>query len=116
LAFIERKAYREVPYPLNSPEWESFKNYAKAYYREAMQIAADASGGPYQHEKIYMAILNATLSPLVFLWEKWQLMTSEARLPYATPEYKAKLEENIKAAEEARKKAEQMGLGKTDPH
>lgn len=102
------RAYQIVPYPLGTPEWESFKKFAVAYYTDAMQIAADASGGLLQNEKIYMAVLQATLSPLVFLWEKWQLMTSEAKLPYATPEYKTVLEKRI---EEAKKFTEKQ-LGK----
>jgi len=114
LTYIERKAYREVPYPLGTAEWESFKNYAVAYYKEAIGIASYLSSKHQGSTEVFRSILNATLSPLVFLWEKWQLMTSEARLPYATPEYTAELEERIKRAKETTEKAKNMGLGKTD--
>jgi hypothetical protein len=94
---------------MGTPEWDSFKNYVKAYYQECMKIAADVSGGFDQNERIYMAVFNATLSPLVFLWEKWQLMKSEQRLPYATPEYATILKKQMSQVEETVKRAEERG-------
>jgi len=95
-----------VPYPLGTPEWESFKNYVKAYYKECMQIAADASGGGLTpNEKIHMAILQATLSPLVYLWEKWQLMSIDEKLKYSTPEYKVELKRVKDEAQKVKEKA-----------
>jgi hypothetical protein len=97
-----RRGYREVPYPLGTEEWKSFLNYAKEYYKCAIDLASDVSS---RHEITYRAILSATVSPLVYLWEKWQLMSMEARLPYATPKYKKELEVKIT---EARRTAEKM--------
>jgi len=100
------KGYRDVPYPLNSPEWASFKNFAVAYYQEAIEIAkkvmqeAGASPlSPYSTvsaDTMFRFVLDKTLSPLVYLWEKWQLMSLDDKLKYATPEYKKELE-TIKA-------------------
>jgi len=111
------RGYQQVPYPLGTPEWESFKNYAKAYYKEAIEIAIKTvvkeaspipkgrwSSPPFT--RIFELILDKTASPLVFLWEKWQLMGLDMRQPYATPEYKAEIERIRKETESVKKKAE----------
>jgi len=103
---LSLRGYQNVPYPLNTPQWESFKNYAIAYYQEAAEIArSTAQNLSIERETIFRAVLMATVSPLVYLWEKWQLMTSEARLPYATDEYRKELEANIKKAKETTEKS-----------
>jgi len=51
-------------------------------------------------------ILEKIASPLIYLWEKWQLLTAEEKLPYATPEYKKVLENAIKIGKEV---ASQIG-------
>ena len=38
--YAERRGYQNVPYPLGTPEWESFKNYARIYYRETFELTA----------------------------------------------------------------------------
>jgi len=111
--WAERRGYQNVPYPLGTPEWESFKNYAKAYYKDAVHMVADME--PLLLEKkittglletSIKTILSAVISPLVFLWEKWQIMSLDNKLKYATPEYKEQLEK-VKA--EAQKVKEQAG-------
>jgi len=99
---VGRERYQHVPYPLGTPEWASFKNYAREYYKDVILLAREVQS---TDETAYRAMLNAVMSPLVFLWEKWQLMTSEAKLPYATPEYKLILEDNIKKAKEITERA-----------
>jgi len=97
-----QRAFQKVPYPLGTEEWKSFLNFAKAFYREAVQIAKEAC----VDAESYRALLNATVSPLVYVWEQWQLIPSDKKLPYATDEYKKQLE---KWMEEAKKVAEQIG-------
>jgi len=97
-----QKAYQKTPYPLGTEEWKSFVNFAKAFYREAVEIAKASS----VDVESYRALLNATVSPLVYVWEQWQLMPSEKKMQYATGEYKKTLE---KIMEEAKKVAEQIG-------
>ena len=97
-----QRAYQKVPYPLGTEEWKSFVNFARAVYREAVQIAKDSC----LDVESYRALLNATVSPLVYVWEQWQLMTAEKKMPYATEEYKKRLERTM---EESRKVAEQIG-------
>jgi len=95
-----------VPYPLGTPQWTSFKNFAIEYYKEAYVIARDSAIQlSMDRAEVFRYVLQATISPLVYLWEKWQLMTSEARLPYATDEYRKELEANIKKAKEITEKS-----------
>jgi len=92
------RGYRDRPYPLGTPEWESFQNFATAYYKDVIKIAGEVSGklSPPFGEKLWIEILRVVLSPLVYLWEKWQLMSLDDKLKYAAPEYKKELEK-IKA-------------------
>ena len=97
-----QRAYQKVPYPLGTEEWKSFVNFARAFYREAVEIAKASS----VDVESYRALLNATVSPLIYVWEQWQLMGSEKRLPYATEEYRKVLERHMG---EAKKISEQIG-------
>jgi len=96
------RGYQSVPYPLGTEEWNSFKNYVVAYYKEAVSIAAEVAKG---YEPVYKAVLNVTLSPLVFLWEKWQIMSLDMKMKYATPEYKAELERIKTESQKIKEKA-----------
>jgi len=87
------KGYRDRPYPIDTPEWESFKQFAITYYKEAIEItkkvtqeAGNISGpwAPTSADTIFRFVLDKTLSPLVYLWEKWQLMSLDDKLKYAT--------------------------------
>jgi hypothetical protein len=97
-----QKGYQKIPYPLGTEEWKSFLNFAKAFYREAVEIAKASS----VDMESYRALLNATVSPLVYVWEQWQIMPSDKKLAYATEEYKKTLE---KIMQEAKKVAQQIG-------
>ena len=104
------RGYQKVPYPLGTPEWESFKNFAIKQYKEAIQIAFRASitDDPdikAEQKWVFFELLRIVSSPLVYLWEQWQLLTPSARLPYATKEYREILEKQI---EEAKQIAEQV--------
>jgi len=97
------KGCRDVPYPLGTPEWASFKNYVVAYFKEAIEIAKKVaqettSTGPWapQTPRLFDYVFDKAASPLVYLWEKWQLMSIDDKLKYATPEYAKELE-RIKA-------------------
>jgi hypothetical protein len=97
-----QRAYQKIPYPLGTEEWKSFLNFAKTYYKEAVQIAKECC----IDLESYRALLSATISPLVYIWEQWQIMTSDKKLPYATEEYKKFLE---KIVQESQKIADQIG-------
>ena len=107
------RGYQKVPYPLGTPEWESFKNFAVKQYREAVEIAVRVKkemDGFKQLKAIdkdcaFLELLKTVSSPLVYLWEQWQLLTPSKRLPYATKEYREILEKQI---EEAKQIAEQV--------
>jgi len=90
-----------IPYPLGTEEWKSFRNYAQTYYKEAIEIAKECTQDP----ESYRTLLNATISPLVYLFEKWQLMSIEDKLKYATPEYKAELERMKAEAQQVKERA-----------
>jgi hypothetical protein len=102
------KSFSHVPYPIGTEEWKSFLNYAKAYYKEVYKVAVDLLDvelginaqitGESAKELAYryfQSILNAVMSPLVYLWEKWQLMTPEQKMTYATEDYKKQLQNII---------------------
>jgi len=104
------RGFQKVPYPLGTPEWESFKNFAIKQYKEAIQIAFRASitDDPdikAEQKWVFFELLKIVSSPLVYLWEQWQLLTPSKRLPYATKEYREVLEKQI---EEAKQIAEQV--------
>lgn len=85
------RGYRDVPYPLGSEEWRSFLNYASAYYKQAIHLTHEIAGNDADNP-VFRAILTAVSSPLVYLWEKWQLMSIDEKLKYATPDYQKQLE------------------------
>ncbi len=116
------RGLEKVPYPLGSEEWKSFINYAKAYYKEAIKLAIETfkesevkidvpseNAAMEMAARAFQTLLTSLMSPLAYLWEKWQLMTSEQRMPYATPEYKKVLEQRI---EEVKKQMEKAEFGK----
>lgn len=98
------RAYQNVPYPLGTPEWESFKNYAVAYYEEATFLVAEllvdmreectkrkiGLTAPFV-DAVVRNLLNVVIAPLVFLWEQWQLMSLDDKMKYATPKYETQL-------------------------
>jgi len=47
------KGYRDVPYPLGTPEWASFKNYVVAYFKEAIEIAKKVAQTKIRHTRIH---------------------------------------------------------------
>ena len=102
------RGYQKVPYPLGSEEWESFKNFAVRQYKEGVELAVrtfewlhvDFKLEPQEQIEVLKAVLDKALSPLVYLWEQWQLLTPPARLPYATPEYRQVLEKQIAEAKQ----------------
>jgi hypothetical protein len=102
------KGLSAVPYPIGSPEWQSFLNYVKVYYKEVIHLTHEIAGEDAD-SPIFRAVLNSLSSPLVFLWEKWQLMSSEQRLAYATPEYVTILKRQMGQVEETVKRAEERG-------
>jgi len=107
------RGYQKVPYPLGTPEWESFLKFAEKHYNEAVRIAVNVtlancgagSTTTQLGQVVLRELLNKTCSPLVYLWEQWQLLTPSARLPYATEEYRKELEKQIA---EAKQIAEQL--------
>jgi hypothetical protein len=99
---VYRRGFEKVPYPLGSEEWKSFLNYAKAYYKEAVQLAKECS----IDEPSYRALLSATVSPLVYVWEGWQLLTFEKQMSYATEEYRKVLEERRRQVEQQMQKVQ----------
>jgi len=115
------RGYQKVPYPLGTPEWESFKNFAVQHYKEAIQIAFRASitDDPdikAEQKWVFFELLRIVSSPLVYLWEQWQLLTPSARLPYATPEYRQVLEKQIAEAKQVGEElASQIGTVMAPP-
>ena len=37
------RGYQKVPYPLGTPEWESFLRFAEKHYNEAVRIAVNVT-------------------------------------------------------------------------
>jgi hypothetical protein len=125
-----KRGFEKVPYPLGTEEWKSFLNYAKTYYKEVIRfiikLLNEMENEGYTLEvkneqtaielgnRLFQTLLNATISPLVYVWENWQLLTSEAKLPYATPEYKTQLETQIKQVQEIVKKMGPIGSVQTE--
>jgi hypothetical protein len=99
---VYKRGFEKVPYPLGSEEWKSFLNFAKIYYKEAVQIAKESC----IDQESYRALLSATVSPLIYLWEQWQLLTSEKQMSYATEEYRKVLEERRRQVEQQMQKVE----------
>ncbi|HID17377.1 TPA: hypothetical protein EYP26_03695 [Candidatus Bathyarchaeota archaeon] len=99
---------KEFKKPLGSPEWESFKNFAVASYKEAVEIAQRSTINPAEQ----LVILEKAASPLVYLWREWAMMSLEEKLVYATEEYRRELEGLIEERDEALRRAEERGFGK----
>ena len=112
----ECRYLRAVPYPLGTPEWASFKAYAIACYKEAIDIAEQASRTRegQLNTLTFQIILEKTASPLIYLWEKWQTLTAQQKLQFATPEYAEQLKQAMKEAEKALQQAKQKGFAKED--
>jgi len=115
------RGYQKVPYPLGTSEWESFKNFAVQHYKEAIQIAFRASitedpDIKAEQKWVFFELLRIVSSPLVYLWEQWQLLTPSARLPYATKEYREILEKQIEEAKQiAKELTSQIGTVMAPP-
>ncbi|RLE49187.1 MAG: hypothetical protein DRJ18_00120 [Candidatus Methanomethylicota archaeon] len=118
------RGYQKVPYPLDTPEWESFLKFAEKHYNEAVRIAVNVtlancgagSTTTQLGQVVLRELLNKTCSPLVYLWEQWQLLTPSARLPYATKEYREILEKQIEEAKQiAKQVTSQIGTVKAPP-
>ena len=87
----------------NDPDWLSFLNFYKAHVKQAIEIAKEIANGD---EHLFGIVLRNTLSPLAYVYEEWNLMTSEQKLPYVTdPEYKEKLEKIIERSKAIAEKA-----------
>jgi hypothetical protein len=101
------RGLQKRPKPIGTAEWESFKKFAVAHYKDAIAIANESLHGLGVERGMhtFLAILDKTASPLIYIWEEWQLLSNEQKLPYATPEYREFLE---KAIAEAKKVAEKM--------
>jgi len=100
------RGYQKRPYPYKTEEWESFKNYAMQHYKDAIEIAylvaqdVKRSLDPTiltNPDYLFLKILDKTASPLVFIWEQWQLTSLKERLPYATENYKKQLKQRIRS-------------------
>jgi len=103
------RGYQDVPYPLGTPEWKSFKKYAKACYKDGKDLAEEVAS-PHgltilKDDATFRIVLTAVTSPLVFLWQKWQIMSLDAKMKYATPKYKVELEKIKAEAQKIKEKA-----------
>jgi len=89
---------RKTPPPYGTEEWESFKNYAVHHYTQAIQISLRATqqtakdlAGTIEPSYLFLKLLEKTASPLIYIWENWQILLVDQRLPFATPKYKKHL-------------------------
>ena len=86
------------------PDWLSFLNFYKAHVKQAIEIAKEIADET--DNTLFNVILRNTLSPLAYVYEEWQVMTSEQKLPYVTdPEYKKKLQKIIEESKAIAEKA-----------
>jgi len=100
----------KVPYPLGTEEWESFKNFAVEHYKNAIEIAkksVEATDINFDI-RVFIEILSKTASPLVYLWEQWQLLNAEQRSKYATPSYLLKLKSIMKEVSDIKASAKKV--------
>jgi len=104
---------QKIPYKFFSEEWKSFLNYAREHYIEAVVLSLETVKSALSPEEFrqygdiaFKVLLDKTASPLVYIWESWQLLTSEDKLPYATPKYRKTLEQIIQKSKEV---ASQIG-------
>ena len=118
------RGYQKVPYPLGTPEWESFKRFAYQQYKDGLDIAIcvyawlrqDMRLEPDDQIEAFKIVADKALSPLIYLWEQWQLLTPSARLPYATAEYRQVLEKQIAEAKQVGEElASQIGTVMAPP-
>jgi len=110
-----KRGFEKVPKPWGSkdPEWLSFLNYVKQHFRDAIDLTNEIVPNQKDSPSLWRQVFDKVTSHLAYLWEEWQLMTSEKRLPYATSKYKSILKQQMQKVEETTKKAEEMGLGKS---
>jgi len=96
--------------PINEDEFESFLNYVKTHYSRMVKLALEIYNElppekPYRHPRTLATILEKLLSPVVYLYDKFDILPVEEKIKYATKNYKEKLE---KLKQEAEQKAKQI--------
>jgi len=109
------RGLQKNPKPLGTEEWQSFLNFAKAHYISAVDLATGVvvekcgsmSTITELGKIILQALLDKTCSPLVYIWEEWQILKPQEKLKYATPEYRAFLEKALAESEKVKEQIEQ---------
>jgi hypothetical protein len=105
MGWAEQRAKKMmVPWDEDTPNAKGFWNYVEEYYRECLSLAnkivfPKKYDSPV-HWKAMLAVFDKLASPLVYLWEAWEVLPPEKKAKY-NPELAKIHEESVKLAEKA---------------
>jgi len=93
-----------VPWGKDTPDAKGFFEYAKKHYHDCLKFADDIIPGiPTEREttvRVKLLILDKIASPLVYLYESWEVLSPEEKAKYS-PELAKIHEQSKRMAEEA---------------
>jgi len=87
MSWAERKAQRlMVPWFENTPDAKGFWNYVRDHYERCIEmswlIAKNHGNSEKEIRLIANVILDKLASPLVYLYEAWNVLPSEVRVKF----------------------------------
>jgi len=100
---MRRYKVRVVPWNKDTADSRGFFRFAREHYREALKLAFEVAEEFCGSEKIDPCIVGMVFdkvaSPLVYLYDAWEVLPSEDKAKY-DPEFKRIHEEAEKLAQE----------------
>jgi hypothetical protein len=92
-----------VPWDEDTPDAKGFWNYVRDHYSRCITLACEIAkehwlGSDLRYETIFKAVFDKLASPLVYLYEAWNVMNPEKKAKYS-PEMQKIHEESRKLAE-----------------
>lgn len=116
------RGLQKRPKPIGTEEWKSFLNFAKLHYKNAVELSVNVvveKCGPMSSitelgKILLSSLLDKTCSPLVYIWEEWQLLKPQDKLKYATEEYRKFLEKTLAESGKVKEQIEQELSGKKE--